>query len=69
MVIQVVISLVLIGSVILQPAKSQGLSSTFGGGAQMMAKQNKGFEGMMSKVTKASAVLFVVIAIALVSIQ
>ncbi len=69
MIIQVVVCLVLIGSVMLQPAKSEGLSSTFGGGAQMMAKQSRGFDGLMSKVTKIAAVLFVVIAVALVAIQ
>jgi len=69
MIIQVIACLILIGSVLLQPAKSQGLSSTLGGGAQVMAKQSRGFDGVMSKVTKGSAVLFVAIAIALVAIQ
>lgn len=69
MVIQVIVCLVLIGSILLQPAESQGLSSTLGGGAQVMAKQSRGFNGLMNKVTKAAAVLFVVLAIVLVSIQ
>ena len=69
MVIQVIVCLILIGSIMLQPAKSEGLSSTLGGGAQVMSKQSRGFDGLMSKVTKAAAILFVVIAIALVAIQ
>jgi len=69
MIIQVIACLILIGSVLLQPAKSQGVSSMMGGGAQVMAKQSRGFDGVMSKVTKFSAILFVAIAIALVAIQ
>ncbi|QUH21340.1 preprotein translocase subunit SecG [Alkaliphilus sp. B6464] len=69
MVIQVMACLILIGSILLQPGKSEGLSSAFGGGAQMMAKQSRGFDGLLSKVTKIAAVLFIVVAIALVAIQ
>nr|WP_156774403.1 preprotein translocase subunit SecG [Alkaliphilus oremlandii] len=70
MILQAISCLVLIGSVMLQPAKSEGLSSTFGGtGAQMMAKQSRGYDALMSKVTKATAVLFIIFAIALVAIQ
>lgn len=69
MVVQLIVCIVLIGSILFQPAKSQGLSSTFGGGAQMMNQQSRGFEGFMSKVTKIAATLFIIIAMALVAIQ
>ncbi len=70
MVVQLIISLVLIASVIFQPAKSQGLSSSIAGaGAQMMGKQNRGYDALLERVTKISAVLFIVLAIVLVAIQ
>lgn len=70
MVIQVIACLILIGSILLQTDKGQGLSGSIaGGGAQLWAKQNRGFDGLLSKVTKIAAVLFIVVAIALVAIQ
>lgn len=70
MVIQVIVSIVLIVSILLQSSKGDGLSGTIaGGGAQLGAKKNRGFDGLLSKVTKITAFLFIAIAIALVAIQ
>lgn len=70
MIFQVIVSLVLIVSILLQSSKGDGLSGAIaGGGAQIGAKQNRGFDGLMSKVTKISAFLFIVIAIASIKIQ
>ena len=70
MVIQVILCIILIGSVLFQSGKGEGLSSAIsGGGAQLWAKQNRGFDALLSKVTKITAFLFIVVAIALVAIQ
>ena len=70
MVIQVIVCIVLIGSVLFQSGKGEGLSGAIsGGGAQLWTKQNRGFDALLSKVTKITAFLFVAIAIALVAIQ
>lgn len=70
MVIQVIVSLILIGSILLQSGKSAGLSGSITGGAeQMWGKQGRGYEGMLSKVTSIAAAMFLIVAIALVAIQ
>ncbi|PHS29384.1 MAG: preprotein translocase subunit SecG [Alkaliphilus sp.] len=70
MVLQLVASVILIGSVLLQSGKSAGLSGAISGGAeQLFGKQARGYEAMLSKVTAIGAVLFIMIALALVAIQ
>ncbi|MBM7614357.1 preprotein translocase subunit SecG [Alkaliphilus hydrothermalis] len=70
MVIQVITSIILIGSILLQSGKSQGLSGAIGGGAeQVWGKQARGYEGVLSKVTSVAAALFIIVAITLVAIQ
>lgn len=70
MVIQLIVSIVLIGSVLFQPAKSQGLSGSIAGtGSQFTGNQNRGYDALMAKITKICAVLFIGLAIALVAIQ
>jgi preprotein translocase subunit SecG len=70
MVIQVIASIVLIGSILMQSGKSAGLSGSITGGAeQLFGKQGRGYEGMLTKVTTAGAVLFIIVAIILVAIQ
>lgn len=62
---------VLIGSILLQSGKSAGLSGSIGGGAeQLFGKQKaRGYDVIFDKVTKASAVLFIVSALLLVFLQ
>ncbi|MDR5658968.1 preprotein translocase subunit SecG [Serpentinicella sp. ANB-PHB4] len=70
MVIQLIVSVILIATVLLQTGKSAGLTGSIGGGAeQTWSGKNKGYEGMLSKLTVVAAVLFVIVAIALVTIQ
>ncbi len=70
MVIQVIASIVLIGSILMQSGKSAGLSGSITGGAeQLFGKQGRGYEGILTKVTTAGAVLFIIVAIILVAIQ
>ncbi len=71
MIIQVIASVVLIGSILLQSGKSAGLSGSISGGAEQLfgKQQGRGYEQVLTKVTTAGAILFIVVAIILVAIQ
>ena len=63
-------SIFLIGTIMLQPSKSEGLG-TVGGGAEKIWGKNeaRGFEGMLSKLTTVSAIIFIVSALVLAALQ
>lgn len=70
MVIELISSLVLIASVLLQSGKSAGLSGTIAGGAeQLMGNKAKGMDATFSKITSIFAALFIVSAVALLTIK
>lgn len=71
MVIQVIASLILIGSILLQSGKSAGLSGSIAGGAeQLWGKQKgRGYEELLSKITTIGAIAFIITSLILVSIQ
>jgi len=71
MIIQVVASLILIASILLQSGKSAGLSGTISGGAeQLWGKQKgRGYEGLLSRITTIGAALFIATSIILVYLQ
>lgn len=70
-VVQVLVCLVLIGSVLLQPGKSAGLSGSIAGGAEQLfgKKKSKGYEALASKATTVSAILFMVLCLVLLFMQ
>lgn len=70
-VVQLIVCLTLIGSVLLQPGKSAGLSGSIAGGAEQLfgKKKSKGYEAIAAKVTTISAVLFMVLSMILIVIQ
>jgi preprotein translocase subunit SecG len=67
-ILHIAISLFVIASVMLQPAKVQGLSKTISGGAETFFGRNKGrsYEGKLQKMTEIAMVLFVISSMALV---
>lgn len=69
MVIQLIVSIILIVSILLQSGKSAGLSGITGGSEQTWGSKARGYEGMLSKLTATAAVLFIIVALALVTIQ
>lgn len=71
MIIQVLASIILIASILLQSGKSAGLSGSIAGGAeQLMGKQKgRGYEALLSKVTSLGAVAFIITSIILVYLQ
>ncbi|MEK6266114.1 MAG: preprotein translocase subunit SecG [Clostridium sp.] len=63
MVLEVISSIVIIVSVMMQPSKSDGLSGLVGGGggaseSHFAKNKTKTFESVMAKVTAVSAVCF-----------
>ena len=66
-IVQIVITVALIITVLMQSGKSQGLSGSIAGGAETFFGKNKGrtLDGILSKVTSVLAVLFVISSIAL----
>ncbi|GAU77689.1 preprotein translocase subunit SecG [Fusibacter sp. 3D3] len=64
-------SLVLIASILLQSGKSAGLSGSIGGGAEQIWGKNKArdYDDKFDKVTKVSAVVFIVSALLLAYMQ
>jgi len=71
MVMQVVASLILIVSILLQSGKSAGLSGSIGGGAEQLfgKKKGRGYEALLEKITTGGAIAFIIIALALVAIE
>ena len=71
MALLAVASLVLIASILLQSGSSAGLSGSIGGGAEQLfgKKKSKGYEAILSKIATVSAVLFIVLSLALVALE
>lgn len=70
MVIQAIACIILITTILLQEGKGDGMSSSImGGTAQLSGSKERGFDGLLSKLTKIAAFLFIIVAIALVAIQ
>ena len=71
MVVLALVSLVLIGSILLQSSNSAGLSGSIGGGAEQLfgKKRSKGYEGLLAKLTTICAVLFILISLVLVMLE
>ena len=67
----IVASLVLIASILLQSGKSAGLSGSIGGGAEQIWGKNKArdYDDKFDKVTKVSAIVFIVAALLLAYMQ
>lgn len=67
----IIVSIFLIASILLQSGKSAGLSGEIAGGASTIWGKNKGrsYEGLLEKLTSASAVLFIVLSLILAAIE
>jgi preprotein translocase subunit SecG len=58
-IFHLIVAIAVIVGVLLQPAKSAGMSGVIDGGAsQFFGKKNKGIEEKLSKFTTAAAVVF-----------
>ena len=64
-ILQVLISLGLIATVLLQSGKSAGLSGSITGGAQEIFGKKKGMDDVLSKVSTVFAALFLIITLSI----
>lgn len=64
-------SVVLIVSILFQSGSSKGLSGSIAGGAEQLfgAKKAKGYDAILSKVTVVGAIVFIIVALILVTIE
>lgn len=71
MIVLAIASIVLIASILLQSGNSAGLSGSIGGGAEQLfgKKKSKGYEAVLSKVTTVAAIAYIVVSLALVTIE
>jgi len=71
MALLAICSLVLIASILLQSGRSAGLAGAIGGGAEQLfgKKKGRGYETILSRVSTASAVLFILLSLTLVAIE
>lgn len=70
-IILAIASIVLIISILLQSSNSAGLSGAIGGGAEQLfgKKKSQGYEGILSKISTVTAILFVVLSLILVAVE
>lgn len=67
----IISSIVLIASILLQSGKSAGLTGAIGGGAEQLWGKNKArdYDAKFDKITKLSAIVFMVSALLMAYIQ
>ncbi|MGN0672906.1 MAG: preprotein translocase subunit SecG [Anaerovoracaceae bacterium] len=70
MVLLLISSIILIVSILLQSSNSDGLSGSIAGGAEQLfgKKKSKGYDAILSKITTVSAVIYIVVALAIVTV-
>ena len=66
LVLQLIVSLSLIATVLLQSGKSAGLSGSIAGGAEMIFGKKKGMDDFLKKITIGLTVAFFVLTLLLV---
>lgn len=71
MVLLLAASLILIASIIFQSGNSAGLSGSIAGGAEQLfgKKKSKGYDAILSKITVAGVIVFIICALVLVAIE
>ena len=71
MILLLVASLIMIGSILFQSGNSAGLSGSIAGGAEQLfgKKKGKGYDELLSKVTVVGAVIFILVSVILVMIE
>lgn len=70
-IVLAVVSVILTISILLQSSNSAGLSGSIGGGAEQLfgKKKGQGYEGLLSKISTVTAVLFIVLSLVLVALE
>ncbi|WP_324824404.1 preprotein translocase subunit SecG [Sinanaerobacter sp. ZZT-01] len=70
-IILLIVSVVLTGSILLQSGNSAGLSGSIGGGAEQLfgKKKSQGYEAILSKISTAAAIVFILCSLVLVAFE
>lgn len=70
MIVLLIASLALIASILMQSGKSDGLSGSISGGAEQLfgKKKSRGYDALLSKVTTVCAIVYIIVALAIVGI-
>lgn len=71
LILLAIASIVLIVSILFQSGSSKGLSGSIAGGAEQLfgSKKAKGYDAILSKITIVGAVVFIVVALLIVTIE
>jgi len=65
LILQILVSLGLISTVLLQSGKSAGLSGAISGGAETVFGKNKGLDALFSKISTVLAISFLLLTLIL----
>ena len=70
-IVLAVAGVILTISILLQSSNRAGLSGSIGGGAEQLfgKKKSQGYEGLLSKISTVTAVLFIVLSLVLVALE
>lgn len=70
-IVLAVVSVILTISILLQSSNSAGLSGSIGGGAEQLfgKKKSQGYEGLLSRISTVTAILFIVLSLVLVALE
>ncbi len=71
MIILAVISVIITVAILLQESNSAGLSGSIGGGAEQLfgKKKSKGYDAILHKITIVTAVCYIVLSLAIVTLE
>ncbi len=71
LIILAIASIVLIVSILFQSGSSKGLSGSIAGGAEQLfgSKKAKGYDALFSKITIVGAIVFIIVALILVTLE
>ena len=68
-ILQVISSLGIIGTVLLQSGKSAGLSGSIAGGAERLFSKKKGLDTLLSKLSSIMAMSFLILTLILLLVK
>lgn len=71
LVLLAIASIALIVCILFQSGSSKGLSGSIAGGAEQLfgAKKAKGYDAILSKITVVAAIIFIIVALVLVTLE
>ena len=70
MIILLISSVVLIGSILMQSGNSDGLSGSIAGGAEQLfgKRKSRGYDALLSRITTICAVVYIIVSLVIVAI-